>query len=265
MTKLSNLIYPILFIIGYILAISILLFPLEEINADTILFIVFPYLALSIAIFGFIYRYKQERFSFSSQSSQFLSSDRLLFWGSVPWHYGITIILLVHLIAFTLVTEWGTLLSSTLIIVFFEVTGWVITLMVIVGLLLLIIRRIINPKVYVATTFVDWIMLLVLLIQVGSGGYIAFIGYMTDLGFGSQWFGNTVVPWMVSLVTLNPSTVSIAAFPLIIKLHMVNALILLAIFPFTRLVHVFTVPITYIWRPIQVVVWNRKIFVDEES
>jgi nitrate reductase gamma subunit len=249
------------------LAILLLLVPLEEVNADTILFIVFPYLALSIAIFGFVYRYKQDRFSFSSQSSQFLSSDRLLFWGSVPWHYGITLILLVHVIAFTLATEWGRLLSSSLIIVFFEVTGWVVTSMVIVGLLFLIIRRIINPRVLVVTSTVDWIMLVILLIQVSSGGYIAFVGYINEGGFGSQWYSSTVVPWIISLVTLNPSTASLATLvePVIMKLHMVNALVLLAIIPFTRLVHVFTLPITYIWRPIQVVVWNRKIFVEEES
>ena len=55
---------------------------------NTILYAVIPYLAVAIAVVGGIWRYRTDRFSYSSQSSQFLES-RTLFWGSVAWHYGI--------------------------------------------------------------------------------------------------------------------------------------------------------------------------------
>ncbi len=68
-------------------------------NLDNLAFGVFPYVAIVVAIIGIIWRYLREPFSVSSLSSQFLES-RQLFWGSVPWHYGILVILLGHLIGF---------------------------------------------------------------------------------------------------------------------------------------------------------------------
>mgnify|MGYP001586413808 CR=1 FL=1 len=63
---------------------------------DLLLFAIFPYVAIVVAIVGLLWRYRTNQFSFSSVSSQFLE-NRQLFWGSAPWHYGIIIILLGHL------------------------------------------------------------------------------------------------------------------------------------------------------------------------
>src|SRR4030066_251708 len=63
---------------------------------DTVLFAAFPYVAVVLAVVGGIVRYFTDRFSFSSHSSQFLE-NRVLFWGSVSWHYGIIFVLLAHI------------------------------------------------------------------------------------------------------------------------------------------------------------------------
>ena len=64
----------------------------------SLFFIVLPYVAFTLAILAGLYRYFTNRFSYSSLSSELLEK-RLLFWGSVPWHYGIILILLAHLLA----------------------------------------------------------------------------------------------------------------------------------------------------------------------
>ena len=99
----------------------------------------------------------------------------------------------------------------------------------------------------------DWILLLVLAVQVVLGVWIA-LGYR----WGSDWYVYTVVPWLHSLVKLNPQVEYVVNLPAIVKAHAVLGFALVALFPFTRLVHVVTYPVAYLWRSYQVVVWNRR-------
>ena len=77
---------------------------------DLILFGVFPYVAVALAVAVGIYRYAIDRYSWSSQSSQFLES-KALYWGSVPWHYAILLILLAHLLGLLFPAGWGVFLG----------------------------------------------------------------------------------------------------------------------------------------------------------
>ena len=112
---------------------------------DVLLFVVFPYLAVALAVFVGVMRYFNDRFSFSSLSSQFLE-NRTLFWGSVPWHYGIILVLTAHLLAAVFPTQWGNLISDQTRLYVLEVTGLALALMAILGLTLLIVRRITNAR-----------------------------------------------------------------------------------------------------------------------
>jgi len=89
---------------------------------DLILFGIFPYVAVALAVAVGSYRYLVDRYSWSSHSSQFLES-RVLFWGSVPWHYAILLILLAHLLAVLFPGSWGVLLGRPLRLYFLEVSG----------------------------------------------------------------------------------------------------------------------------------------------
>ena len=220
--------------------------------ADMILFGVFPYVALALAIGVGIYRYTIDRYSYSSQSSQFLES-KALFWGSVPWHYAILLILIAHFLAFLVPVGWGSLLGSPARLVFLEITGIALGITTLIALAILIFRRIINSRVNAVTSYIDWLLLAALLLQVATGVYIAI-----SLRWGGVWYVHTVSPWLWSLLKLNPQIDSLANLPGVVQLHAVNAFFLVAIFPFSRLVHVVSIPLGYLSRPYQVVVWYRR-------
>ncbi len=218
---------------------------------DMILFGVFPYVAVALMIGVGIYRYAVDRYSWSSQSSQFLES-RVLFWGSVPWHYAILIILLAHFLAFLVPSGWAVLLGNPLRLYLLEITGLGLGISTVIAVGLLIFRRGVNARVAAVTRLIDWLVLAALLLQVATGVYIAF-----TLRWGSVWYLHTATPWLWSLIKLDPQVQYLAALPWVVKLHAFNAFLLLALFPFSRLVHVVSVPLAYLARPWQVVVWYR--------
>lgn len=221
-------------------------------DVDTILFQVFPYVAVVIAVFGSIYRYRTDRFSYSSQSSQFLGSSTL-FWGSVAWHYGVIAILAAHLLALVFPEFWADLIGQPERLYVLEVIGLSLAVATLAGLVILILRRLRNPRVTAVTTPSDWILLALLLIQVGLGFWVALV-----YRWGSDWYLHTAVPWLRSLIVLDPDISYVTVLPWVVKLHMLGGFVLLAIFPVTRLVHMVTYPITYLWRPYQVAIWNRR-------
>ena len=140
---------------------------------DNFLFIAFPYLALTLAIGVGIYRRLRRPYTYSSLSSEILEK-RKLFWGSVPFHYGLTLILLAHLLAAFFPGPAAWLLGGQTRRLVLEVTGMALGLYTLFGLVVLIIRRL-APKslVQAATTYMDGMILFVLLVQIGSGIAIA--------------------------------------------------------------------------------------------
>jgi len=219
---------------------------------NTLLFAVIPYLAVVVAVIGGIVRYRVDRFSYSSQSSQFLES-RSLFWGSVFWHYGILLILGAHLLAVMFWDPWSVLVGDPNRLYTLEVIGLGLSLLALAGLAILIVRRLAVRRVTSVTTTMDWVLLVVLAAQVILGIWIA-LGYR----WGSDWYVYTIVPWLHSLFKLNPHVEYVVNLPWIVKAHAVFGFALIALFPFTRLVHVVTYPVTYLWRSYQLVVWNRR-------
>ncbi len=219
---------------------------------DKILFELFPYIALAIAIVGSILRYRLNAFSYSSLSSQFLESQQL-FYGSVPWHYGILIVLTGHLIAFLFPREILAFNSVPIRLYILETTALVFGLLALVGLVNLVVRRIGYPRIRAVTSVMDGILLGVLLAQVLLGVYIA-----TNLRWGSSWFATLLAPYLYSLCVLKPDVTLLGPLPLAVKLHIFGAFLLIALIPFTRLVHIFVVPVQYLWRRPQVVIWNRN-------
>lgn len=219
---------------------------------DTFLFIGFPYIALALAVVVGTYRYFSDRFSYSSLSTQFLENSKL-FWGSISWHYGIILILLAHLTAWLIPPVHLAVLGGYLRTVVLEVTGWALAIYSLFGLLLLAYRRLAVSRISVTSNLPDWLLLLSLIIQVGLGLYVA-IFYR----YGGLWFTKVAAGWLWSLFTLRPDITYIQTMPWAVKLHFFFAFVVILLFPFTRLVHIFTFPITYLWRPYQVVIWNRK-------
>ncbi len=217
---------------------------------NTFLFVTFPYVAVIVFVFGVAYRYRQKGFTVSSLSSQFLEGKRL-FWGVVPFHIGVLVVLVGHLVAFLFpqaTLAWNSMPARLILL---EVTAFVFGLSVLVGLAGLMYRRFTNPRIRAVTTRMDIAIELLLLAQVVLGCWIA-LGYR----WGSSWFAADLSPYLWSLVTLAPETGPVFALPWVIKLHIVGAFALLFMVPFTRLVHVIVAPVHYIVRPYQQVIWN---------
>jgi nitrate reductase gamma subunit len=220
---------------------------------NAFLFIGFPYIALVLAILGGIYRFHARRYSYSSLSSQLLENRRL-FWGSVPWHYGITLILLAHLFAGLFPRAAAYILGGRIRLLVLEFTGMSLAFFALFGLVMLIIRRLSsNSLARAVTSRMDGVLLIALLIQVATGLSIALFDR-----WGSLWYLRTAAPWFWSLIELRPDMNTVAFLPAFVKFHFVFGFGVILLFPFTRLVHLVMFPIWYLWRPYQVVIWHRR-------
>ena len=217
-----------------------------------VLFAVFPYVAVITAVAGSVGRYLSNRYSYSSLSSQLLENERL-FWGSVPWHYGIVLILLAHLLAWLFPAATLAILGRGYQLLSIETLGVALSVYALVGLLFLIVRRL-GPSARARPTAsqMDWVMLVLLLAQVITGILIAVFQR-----WGSIWYLSTAVPWLWSLVKLQPDVTSVAVLPALIQFHIVTGFVIVFLFPMTRLVHIVVPPFTYLWRPYEVVIWQR--------
>ncbi|MGE5644934.1 MAG: respiratory nitrate reductase subunit gamma [Acidobacteriota bacterium] len=220
---------------------------------QTVLFIVFPYLAVIAAVGAGLYRWFTNRYTYSSLSSQLLENNKL-FWGSVPWHYGITLILLAHLFGWIFPGAAGYILGGPARLAVFELAGLALAFWTIFGLVVLIVRRLpTDSRTRAVTSGMDWVLLFFLLVQVLTGAAIALFDR-----WGSLWYLSTAVPWLRSLVTLSPDISTVAALPAMIQFHFIWGFATILLIPFSRLVHIFPLPIGYLWRPYQVVIWNRE-------
>ena len=219
---------------------------------DNLLFVVFPYVAVAVAVAGTVYRFLTNQFSFTSLSSQFLESD-LQFWGSTLWHYGIIPTLVIHMMGFTMPKVMEVLHGTPEALYLSEIAGKVLGIMAFAGAALLFYRRVSQRKIRIITTPADWVVMVLLINQVALGLGIAF-GYR----WGATWYVHTVTPWVASLATFQPAPEFVSALPLIPKLHFLNATLLILLFPFTRLVHMITLPVEYLWRSFQRVIWTRR-------
>ena len=218
---------------------------------DVLLFGVLPYVAMAVFLLVTIQRYRQQKFSYSSLSSQLLE-NRQHFWGTVPFHYGILVVLLGHVVAFLLprtLLAWNGVPWRLFVL---ESTAFAFGLLTLFGLVNVIVRRSADRKTRKVTSASDWILYGLLAVQVTSG-----VGIAYHHGWGSSWFAASISPWLWSLVTFSPDAAALSTLPFLVKLHIATAWLLIGFFPFTRLVHVLVVPNPYLWRKTQLVVWNR--------
>lgn len=223
---------------------------------DFLLFGVGPYVAVTLLLSVSLWRFFFTSYKFSSLSSEFLESKEL-FWGSVPWHYGIMVLFFGHLIGFLFpshVLLWNSVPARLLIL---EVTGLTFAILALVGLVFLIKRRLTHPRIQVVTSWMDVVVLALLLLQVGTGLATA-IGYR----WGSNWYVAVLVPYLKSVFAFSPRLDLISGMPFMVKAHVFGAMTIVGLLPFTRLVHFLVPPVSYLWRRYQLVIWNwdrRKI------
>ncbi len=217
---------------------------------NIVLFVAFPYVAVVTFVLGVVYRRQQKGFTVSSLSSQFLEG-KVLFWGTIPFHIGLLVVLGGHLVAFLVPRATLAWNSQPVRLIILEGTAFVFGVTVLIGLVALMYRRFTNARIRAVTTKMDVAIELLLLAQVVLGCWVA-------LGFrwGSSWFAADLTPYLWSLIRLSPETAAVFALPWVIKLHIIGAYAILFMVPFTRLVHFIVAPLDYLVRPYQQVMWN---------
>lgn len=221
---------------------------------DLALFVGLPYAAFLLFVCGTIYRYRATKFQVSALSSQFLEGQTL-FWGIIPFHIGIIICFFGHLLAFLLPQQLLMWNSVPVRLFILEATGIAFALCAFIGMLALFARRVTNTRIRMVTNNMDLVLGLLFLAQIFFGLWIS-IGYR----WGSSWFAADLTPYLWSVITFQPDASAVAAMPIMIKAHIVGAFLILAVFPFTRLIHILVAPFHYLVRPYQQVIWywDRK-------
>ncbi len=220
--------------------------------SDQFLFIALPYMCLFTFFLVTIQRYRQQSFSYSSLSSQFLENKQH-FWSVVPFHYGILVVTAGHLVAFLIprsILAWN---SHPLRLYILEVSALAFGILTLIGLIGLVVRRASITKIRKVTTPTDWILFAMLLVQTVSG-----VGIAIFHPWGSSWFASNLSPYLWSIFKLNPEISYVTAMPHLVKLHIVLAFLTIGFFPFTRLVHLLVIPNPYLWRKPQVVRWYGR-------
>ncbi len=220
------------------------------ISVDNFLFIGLPYAVLIIFFVGTIYRYRATRFSYSSLSSQFLE-NRKLFWGIMPFHWGILLLFLGHLMAFLFPASVLAFNRHPIRLLILEATAFAFGLIMLYGLIMLILRRSTHPRLKPVTSRMDIFIGLLLIAQVILGLLIAL-----NTRWGSSWFAAVLTPYLRSIFLFQPDISAVSALPWLVKLHIVGAFLIFLLIPFSRLVHLLVVPIPYLWRAYQRVIWN---------
>lgn len=227
----------------------------EWINA--FLFGVYPYICLSVFLIASVIRFDREQYTWRSQSSQLLRRRQLM-WGSNLFHVGILVILLGHT---------GGLLTP---VAFFEalgishtakqlvaiVVGGVAGSACLVGLLLLLHRRLTDPRIRITSSFADIGVLVILLVQLllGLGTIFVSLNHLD----GSEMVA--LMEWAQHIVTFRPGAAEfVGGVSLIFKIHLVLGMTIFLIFPFTRLVHIWSAPIWYIGRRGYQIVRTKRI------
>ncbi|WP_406001076.1 respiratory nitrate reductase subunit gamma [Streptomyces sp. NBC_00829] len=215
---------------------------------DVLLWGVLPYVTIVILVGGTVWRYRYDQFGWTTRSSE-LYESRLLRIGSPLFHFGILVVVIGHVIGLVVPQSWTSAMgvSETAYHVQALVLGGVAGFATLAGAAILIHRRRTTGPVFMATTRNDKTMYVVLVAAIVAGIIT------TLLGAGAvgevHHYRETVSPWFRSVFTLQPDIDAMSAAPLSFQLHTLIGMLLFAIWPFTRLVHAFTAPIGYLFRP----------------
>lgn len=222
---------------------------------------VLPYVVLAVLVGGTVWRWRYDQFGWTTRSSQVYES-RLLRIGSPMFHFGILVVAFGHVIGLVLPKSWTDAagLSQEAYHLQAFALGTVAGVMTLVGIAILVYRRRTVGPVFSATTRNDKAMYVVLVAAIVAG----MVATLSGAGGGEEHnYRLTVSPWFRSLFVLQPDVDAMSEAGAAYQVHAVIAMLLFATWPFTRLVHAFSAPVGYLFRPY--VVYRRRMVRDETS
>ena len=216
---------------------------------NTFLWVIVPYLCLATFTVGHVWRYRYDKFGWTTRSSQ-LYEDRLLRLGSPLFHFGMLGVVGGHVIGLLVPRTWTEAagVGDRTYHLVAVVGGMISGVAAVLGLVILIYRRRTVGPVFSATTRMDKVMYLFLVAAIVLGMWNTIAGSIFSLG-GEYNYREGVSVWYRSFLAFQPRPDLMGHAPIGFQLHALVAFGLFALWPFTRLVHVFSAPLGYLTRP----------------
>ncbi|MDP3872072.1 MAG: respiratory nitrate reductase subunit gamma [Methyloversatilis sp.] len=216
------------------------------------LFQVYPYVCFTVFVMGSLIRFDQNQYSWKSDSSQLLRAG-LLRWGSNLFHFGILFLFFGHMVGlFTPHSVYGVFMSAATKQTMAVVAGGIAGAFCFVGLSMLLYRRVFDPRIRLTSHRTDIAVLVILWVQLGVG--------LITLPFSWQHADGSVMlilaDWAQRIVTLRPVDATLlSTLPWPYLVHIVFGMTIFLLFPFSRLVHVWSgfATVSFLFRPHQVV------------
>ncbi|UEM18513.1 respiratory nitrate reductase subunit gamma [Skermanella mucosa] len=220
-------------------------------HLNQLLFGYYPYIALTVFLLGSLFRFDREQYTWRSGSSQMLRKERMVLASNL-FHVGILGLLVGHTVGLltpiAVFDAFGIGHGAKQVLAI--VAGGVFGLMCFAGLTMLVRRRLTDPRIRNTSSRMDIAILLMLYAQL-------ILGLITIPFSIAHADGETMVKfmeWAQHIVTFRPGAAElIADVPAVFKLHLVLGLTIFLVFPFSRLVHVWSVPFAYVGRQYQIV------------
>lgn len=213
-------------------------------RGDVFLWIALPYLAIAVFVAGHVWRYRHDQLGWTARSTQ-LVERRLLKWGSLLFHFGVLAVIGGHVLGVLVPASWTDAVGihEHAYHVLALAAGLPAGIAMTAGLALLIYRRGTVRRVRVTTLRSDLLMIPLLAL-------VTFTGLLATVwnAFDEHHYRETVSPWFRGIFAFDPDAALMSGAPFVFQLHTVAAWVLLALWPFTRLVHAWSVPLTYLMR-----------------
>lgn len=207
------------------------------------LWVIMPYLCIAIFFLGHLARFKFDKFSWTAKSSEFIEKKQLK-WGSLMFHLGIIPVAMGHIVGLLIPASWLTAVgvSDHLYHIGAVYIGSIFGIITLIGMFLLTARRITKKNIRRLSSASDIIVNFLLLAIVCMGCYATLVTNATIPSFD---YRETISVWFRQLFIFSPDTDLMLQVPLAFKTHILLGFIIMAFWPFTRLVHVWSVPLTY--------------------
>ena len=214
-------------------------------RAETFLWVALPYLAIATFVVGHVWRYRRGQLTWTAQSTQLLER-RLLRPGTLLFHWGLLAVIGGHILGILVPSSWTEAvgISEHTYHLIASIAGLVAGVAMTAGFVILLVRRSAVPRVRATTSRGDRVMYPILLLAIVTGMIATFKGTVID----EYAYRETVSPWFRGIFAFDPNASLMTGAPFVFQLHAVVTWLLLAVWPFTRLVHAWSVPIGYLRR-----------------
>lgn len=210
------------------------------------LWVIVPYLCVAIFLIGHIARFKFDQFSWTAKSSEFIEKKQLK-WGSLMFHLGIIPVAMGHFVGLVIPASWLSAVgvNDHLYHIGAVYIGSIFGIITMIGMLLLTARRVTKKNIRKLSSASDIIVNFLLLFIVFMGCYATLVTNATIPTFD---YRETISIWFRQLFMFSPDATLMTQVPLAFKMHILLGFVIMAFWPFTRLVHVWSVPLTYVSR-----------------